>query len=52
MGLHVSAAHYRVGQVISGAEGRSLIAGAEQYSATHRVKRPERMARLRVPFSG
>jgi hypothetical protein len=52
MGLHVSAARHRLGLLLDGAEGRSLIAAAEAYLTTHRVKRPEKMAGLILPFKG
>jgi hypothetical protein len=51
MGLHVSAAHHRLGLLVDGAEGRSLVHGAEAYMTTHRVKRPEKMAHLLLPFA-
>jgi serine/threonine protein kinase/tetratricopeptide (TPR) repeat protein len=49
MALHAWAARHQLGALLGGAEGKALLAQAEQSMATEGVRSPARMARLLVP---
>ena len=49
MHLYAAAARRRLGQLIGGDEGQSLIAEADAWMNAQRIKRPDRMARMLAP---
>ncbi len=49
MALHAACARRRLGQVIGGDEGRTLIAAANEWMRGQEIKNPERMAAMIAP---
>jgi hypothetical protein len=49
MGLYAAVSRRRLGQVLSGDQGRQLIADADAFMSSQRIQRPDRIAAVLAP---